>query len=318
MRLIPELEMPPFARMNWISQSVRDEWEGKIKTITKLYYSLEELTVQHGIRDCTTRHISPQNLEREMYEFSKKGLYFLPIQAVGSYSGFAHKHPPVVNGRPWAYYGVLSNSISSAESFVHASKYSEHGVDHDTIGSLLGYPDCCKDFFHKEWGQGYVDPVWQQAMNVSDEHVLSKTENKIRIKSSIHHELSPLLRYVGIRFAPNIPCSLDCKHSSEMVNKWVQLAKGLKLDGVDDLINILHMPMSWDVHKGIAVVSTPLFKVTTNSMSTYERYIVEKEGDFYPKGVPTGLKFPYQIPAKYNKINELRKLQAEGLIPILK
>lgn len=313
-----DFNVPPFVRINYASAEIKEKWEPKIRKAEKVYYALELQTVIHGIRRATTRHVRPEELDYFVRELARMGLYFLPIHRVGVYKGFAHTMPPVEDGKPYTFYGVVAKRLEDAELFYDCHKPGDAKIDHSTIGDLLGYPKCCQEFFNTVWASGYIDPVWQQAERLSDEYIKTKTETKIVVKDNIYHELSPMLRYIGVRFVPHIPCSLGCEHSAQMVKDWVQLARDLKLDGTDDLINLLHMPISWDALKGIAVIRTPLFKVTTNSVACYPKYVVEKHGDFYPEGVPTGLTFPWKVPEKVNKIHELRRLQAEGKIPVLK
>ncbi|MDP5273699.1 hypothetical protein [Chengkuizengella axinellae] len=287
-----EHEIPPFARMSWVSKEVKDQWEARMQKACKVYSRLELETVKHGIRDCTTRHISGNNLEYEMEQLAKDGLVFLPIRKVGTYSGFAHKHPPVLQGKPWAYYGVVSKEPEKAWLFSHSSNNNSK-VDHETIGQLLGYPKCCRDFFDSVWLDGYIDPVWQQALNSKEENIKNKKEQFIRVKDTVNHENNVMLRYIGVRIVPNIPCSLDCSHSLENARKWIELGKELNLEGVDDLIYLLKLPVEWDCQKGIAYISTPLFKIETNSMTCYPKHVVQKEGTEFPKGTPLGNKFPW-------------------------
>jgi hypothetical protein len=78
-----------------------------------------------------------------------------------------------------------------------------------------------------------------------------------------------------------------------MAQDWVQLGLDLKLEGMDELLELLNLPVEWNCLKGIAYISTPLFKIETNSMTCYPTYIVQKEGSLRPKGTPNGLKFPF-------------------------
>src|SRR5512138_1439778 len=102
--------MPPSARIVWKTQEGRDVWQPKIRRASHVYNQLERLTVMDGVRSCTTFHASPERIEDELRGLSRDGLCFLPIRKVGSYSGFAHSHPPVIEGQPWGYYGVISRN----------------------------------------------------------------------------------------------------------------------------------------------------------------------------------------------------------------
>lgn len=314
-------QMPPFARIQYVTQEIKEMWEPRVAKAMKAYYDLEILTVQAGIRACTTRHIPPQNLEAEMAKFARMGLYWLPITRVGAYSGFAHTHPPVIEGRPWTFYGVVSNSLESALAFVDAS----NNLNHDTLGKLLGYPDCCREFFDKVWGAGYVDPIWQQAMNAhgTTARVESSIEDDkpdsykvIHLTNDVSHMAVSMLRYIGVRAVPHIPCSMDCEHTKEIARQWIGLGFEKDVEGIDDLVKLLTLPTEWDCLKGVAVVSTPLFKISTNSVTCFPRHLVRKEGTWYPEEAPSGLKFPWETKTGFGCNTSIRTHAKSDLIQL--
>jgi hypothetical protein len=303
-----EFEMPPFARVVWASKEVEEEWAPKVQLAARAYARLEFESVIHGLRACTTAHAVPENLVSFTQFYAKKGLMYHPLKHVGSYSGFAHTHQPVLPGRPSSWFGVVARKPEDAYAFAHASALTEDTkdspIDHDTIGALLGYPECCRKFFTEVWGAGYVDPVWQQAENCEGPYIAKREEHLIQMDASTPWETSPLLRYMGIRIVPQIPCSHDCKHSMAIAKDWIDLGRELKIEGMDEIEQFLRMPVEWDCLKGIAYVSTPIFKLETNSMTCYPRHVVQKEGTFRPKGGAKGLKFPF-IPMGSDKFAHL-------------
>lgn len=299
-------EMPPFARIVWASKAIKDKWEPKVNLASGAYYSLERESVAHGLRQCYTEHIPQNQMVQKLQSLASKGLTFVPVQAVGSYSGFAHRHPPVVEGRPWAWYGAVGNTPQAAYSFAYASSATpeskDKNIDHRVIGNLLGYPTCCQDFFDREWRAGYVDPVWQEAENCRYENIKKRSSYLIRLKQGIPCETSVMLRYIGLRILPHIPCAHDCKHSHQMAKDWVQLGKDIKVKGLEELLEIMQFPVEWDCLKGVAYVSTPIFKIETNSMTCYPRYVVQREGISYPEDAPKSMKFPWNEAWKFKGI----------------
>lgn len=285
-----DFRMPPYARIQFVSRPIKEKWEPIISRAVKAYATLERETVVHGLRSCTTTHIQPNYMDDGIRFLGEKGLVFVPMRKVGAYSGFAHAHPPVVDGKPWSYYGVISRTIEDAMKFVKAS---DDPIDHDALGKLLGYPDCCREFFNREWKSGYIDPIWQEAQNCTPEVIKDQTDTTIRLSANIPHEINSMLRYIGVRVIPHIPCSHDCKHSQKIAADWIALGRELSVDGLEELLELLHMPLEWNCLKGQAIVSTPIFKVATNSVPCYPAYIVQKEGTVFPDGVPNGLKFPW-------------------------
>lgn len=296
MELLP-FQMPPYARTVWASDGLKKEWLPKMELAARAYQELEQLTVMHGLRECTTLHTTANSIMHDTQAMAKRGLAYVPILQVGSYGGFAHTHPPVVDGRPWTYYGAVGKTPEAARAFAAASAMTIEAegkeVDHAAIGELLGYPPCCREFFNRVWGAGYIDPIWQQAENCKDDIVVNREDHLIQLSVDLPPETSVMLRYIGLRVLPHIPCSLDCPRSTQMAKDWVQVGRDEKLEGIEELMEFLQMPVEWDCLKGIAFISTPIFKIETNSMTCFPRHVVQKEGSLRPKGTPGGLKFPW-------------------------
>lgn len=286
--------MPPSARTIWVSPQAQAEWESRIQRAAAAYWRLEKETVRAGIRRCTTGHMNPERLPLELADLAKQGLVFLPRLAVGSYQGFAHSHPKVEAGKPWNWYGPIAASISDALAFVEAE---QHG-DHDTIGELLGYPQCCREFFRTVWMAGYIDPVWQAAQRTNAGSVLSRTDYLIELKGEeLAHTWSGS-RYNGLRLAPHIPCSFSCEETHERVSEWLQLGRQLNIPGIDDLVALLNMPVEWNALHGVALVTTPIYRVVTNTVACHPKHVVRKHGEFIPKEAATGLIFPFAAKTK--------------------
>lgn len=264
------INMPPFARTAWYNDEIKSKYSLKLQKAAAAYHWMELETVSVGMRACTTRHIRPDSFECETTRLADKGLLFLPLRKVGSYQGFAHSHPPVVKGRPWSWYGVVARSLVDARTFAKASDRNDHRV----IGRLLGYPNCCQDFFSDVWGKGFIDPVWQEAWNTEDA-ALYPSETKLQISSM---QLWTGYRYIGLRAVPHLPCSFSCSESLSMVDSWLDLAKKENISGVYDLLALLNTPCRWSCFKGVAIITSPLFKVSTNSMPCWPEYIVVKGG----------------------------------------
>jgi hypothetical protein len=100
-------------------------------------------------------------------------------------------------------------------------------------------------------------------------------------------------RYNGVRLTPHLACSFDCPGTLDNARKWMDLGTQLKLNGLTELHDILNMPTSWDVMHGIAMVTTPVFRLVTNSVPCTEQFVIRKEGNFVPKEAAKGLTFPF-------------------------
>lgn len=257
MKLIEGVDLAPFARTQWKDAESRREWEPILKRAVQAYNAAELETVRQGMRRCTTQHFNPNTMTEDIKRL--KGLAFLPIQRVGVYQGFAHKHPAVVQDKPWNYYGVVGKTAEDAWAFVDATQKG----DHRAMGDLLGYPKCCQEFFSTVWMEGFIDPVWQAAAATEGAQIDGQT---VRIPSSATFDG---LRYVGVRMVPHLPCSFSCEGSGEMAEKWSLL------EGMDTTLKLLSLPIQWSCLNGIAVVETPYFRIATNSNPCYPKCVVE-------------------------------------------
>ena len=88
----------------------------------------------------------------------------LPL-AIHGIGGSSYASTPVAAeyGKPFTFRFVLGMSADLAEF-----KTAWDRSDDRTIGKLLGYPDCCRDFFKRVWvDEGLVDTTWPMALNTT-------------------------------------------------------------------------------------------------------------------------------------------------------
>lgn len=287
MILIPDMKMGPFCRTQWVSPKAKHVWEPRVAKAASAYYRLELETVKAGIRKCTTRHVSPDRLDSQLKEFAKEGLVWLPRVRVGAYSGFANAHPAVIDGKPWNWYGPVAASIEHALAFVEA----EERGDHDTIGQLLGFPPCCRKLFSTVWMAGYVDPVWQSACETKTAKLAG--ERHLTLAGDDLWLSWYGTRYNGTRLTPHLACSFNCKGTLENARNWWEQGQKQRVRGLRELKALLSLPTRWDALHGVTQVTTPIFRLVTNSVACAEQHIIDKQGPFIPKEAATGLTFPF-------------------------
>jgi len=272
MDLIEGLDIHPFTQFIWKGEDKRLLWEGKAKIARTLHDRAEYEMVKQGHRKCATLHISPRNYDKMFEQIARDGLVWFPIQRTKNYSGFSHKHFPVeeidLNA---SVYGVLARSVEDAETFREASGYYGGKTDHTVIGELLGFPECCMEFFNGVWAAGYYDPVWQAALSTPGAEKLSDTH--IRVTGSVHSHA--LLRYAGFRTTSHLPCSLACEESQAVGETWLKVMYNIDPLGTDALLDVLKLPVTWSCYRGIAIITTDAFMVSTNSMPTKNEYVIE-------------------------------------------
>lgn len=282
------LKMPPFLRIQWRSKEVKEKYEPMFHEAQNVFRLLEKETVAQGIRRVTTDHVAPEHFDVAQQHYIQRGLYFLPLKQVANYAGFATYHPQVEEGKPWRYYGVIAKTVADAEAFAHADEIG----DHIAMGRLLGYPQCCLEAFQNVWLEGYTDPIWQQAQASSQSFIREQEGNRIRLKD-VPWQSQSLLRLFGIGPIFHVKCSTHCQHTLDIANQWIDLADQQKMKGLAEMELFQRMPMKWDCYKGISYITSPLFKISTNSMATTQPYQVEFEGTYFPSEGGNGLGFPW-------------------------
>jgi len=261
--------MPPFWNMLWRSTKIKQEWEPLLSKIRQANYFAEYESVKRGYRDCDVYHVYPYNFDTDLQKIIDDELFYQPILRSQKYDGGGHIHYMAKDLGPNTFvYGVVSNSKEGAEKF---KEYSIPGnIDHKIVGQLLGYPDCCIDWFTEEWlTQKKADPMFETAMNTSGCEVDGDT-----VTVSGPPELNRLSRYVGLSALPYYTCSFDCKPSMEFAGWWEKLMREYDEHAYDKLIEALNMPVTWSVNNYLVYVEHPLFRATANGFDVDKKYTV--------------------------------------------
>ncbi|MNV09386.1 hypothetical protein D3C71_998750 [compost metagenome] len=280
--------MPPFVRLQWVSDEIRDKYEPLLNKAKQVFPVLEKESVYHGLRKATTDSVLPEQLDEKTWHYLQKGCYVMPLKMVGTYNGMSNYHPQVIPGQRWHYYTCVADSLETAREFEEADRTGDNIV----LGSLLGYPKCCTEAYMKNSRLKYHDSVWQQALLCDEEHIKKKEDNMISLKDIPWYN-NALLRNLGLSLIFHSKDRIDCPHTEEVVLNWLKLARELKVSGLRELEMFLRMPMEWDCNKGIAYVRTPLFKVSYNSNMTIEKYVVRVDGTYFPEDAPKGNEYPW-------------------------
>lgn len=262
---ILNIETSSFSRIIWYDLDARLLWESRLKRARELTNCLEIASVREGLRKVCTTHISPQNLPQRTGELARQGLIFLPTQATGTYGGgFSHKFLPVEQGKPWDYFGVVSLKKEDALAFAEAQQHR----DNQTMGKLLGYPACCRDWFDEVWPT-YVDPIWQikgDPLDVGeDKHLIWKS-----VSASPYTQAA--LRYIGLWWSPAFPCDHLCERHTSFGQGFAELGHKIDSEAAEWLDILMRMPFRWSALKGVAEITTPLFKIITNSIPCWPRH----------------------------------------------
>lgn len=283
---------PPLSKQAYRGQEVtfggpkvEAEFREKIGR-AQLQRRLEVESVRHGLRKCALIfNVPPERLEEITANYAKQGLI---LGAAGSFSaepGFAHKAKPAGGGRQ-ALRCVIAKTQAEIESFKEAAT----ALDDRAVGAFLGYPACCCDFFARVWKNGCVDPVWETGSNTTGDMVILREDQKLRSDVATKlvvlradedfFVLSSALRYIGLRINSHFACTANCQASLAVAKERIELARQIKLQGLDDLLGLLRLPYEWACHRGRASVMTPCFKISSRSVGYEIRRVLRQEGWF--------------------------------------
>jgi hypothetical protein len=134
-----------------------------------------------------------------------------------------------------------------------------------------------------------IDPIWPMATAESAPDSL----RQIDVQGSIFTNV--LWRSVGVRAVPHLPCRFDCHATQKFGQLFIDTAIQLGFqDEIGWLSQILSWPVEWSALHGIAVIKTPVLKISTRTDATAEKLTVRCLGNDSPKEGAQGLAFPYR------------------------
>jgi hypothetical protein len=85
-----------------------------------------------------------------------------------------------------------------------------------------------------------------------------------------------LLRWLGVRLVPHLPCSFRCAGTTALGDRFAGL-----LEGSDELrwmTELLEARVEWSANKGIAEIALPILKVSTKTDALPRKVIVRLSG----------------------------------------
>lgn len=198
----------------------------------------ELLSVVEGLRLVATVRVPEERLEEELGKITELGLRFLPVLRTRPLQGFAHRFESPKPGEPFEIFGVVGQDVALLQEFRKAFNRGDDRV----MGALLGYPECCVEFFASVWPRN-IDPAL---------FVAQRTQG-VTLEGGVFHvreffpELNPFLRYFGLRAVPHIPCSLRCEESRRFSKFFLpHLPK--------ETVELLAGPWELDAFRGVLLV----------------------------------------------------------------
>jgi hypothetical protein len=276
--------LPSFTRLSWVSDKARDVWKPRFDRIRQAWLEIEWHAVAAGLRRCCLQPATPEEFVAKGSRWARHGMSALPVALEGGNS--ANRTPKFEPGKPFVFRLVLGTPADVAEFQLAWDKQHQR-----TIGTLLGYPPCCYEFFRRVWvDQGQDDTTWPMAVAGS-----ARGEDTGVVEISGPPEANILWRWLGLRAVSHLPCRCDCQETVNVARKLLALGREIGFsEEMDWLIEILRWPVEWSALHGIAEIKTPVLKIITQTDATARKYVVRRAGDLYPEEAVHGLAFPYR------------------------
>lgn len=276
MRLLP-LNHQLLSQIDFSSNQKAVCFKNKIDKIKQAIKLIEILLVEKKYRTAATVKIPKNKLKSEVRDIKKRNLIFTPVQWVKQTAELSHLDELASpNDSEAMCYGVVTKTSKMGELFKKASLRQQE--DHDTIGKLLGYPKCCREFFIEMWSSGYIDPIWQQALNTGSPTVKEEFYNNKFVGYSVDIKGYPqcvtMHRYWGIRYSLHLPCSFTCRATYEIGKIWAKELDEIDKDISKAILEILSLPTTWSALRGAAVIYTPYSKGVAASVPCADLHTV--------------------------------------------
>lgn len=206
--------------VQWLSGH-REEWGPVLRAAQDAWSELQLVSVSERLRDSALINLEAHELPLASASCARVGLSLSVLERGqdGSFRAAVH-----VQGLAPEWHRAWSAS------------------DHDAVGRLLRFPDCCREFFARAW-VGTSDRDITPAMAAVDGPWQANT----------------MLRWLGVRLVPHLPCSAQCPQTLENAEFYLAMGARLGID-VAALEKLLRLPVTHDALNGVLIVSTPHFR----------------------------------------------------------
>jgi len=253
-----DIELEPFARTNWIDAEARDAWRDRLQRAAEAKFEAEWRSVLDGETDrkAAIIHVSNQSREKWLRRIGDHDLVFRDIRYSEPYDGFAHQHHSTDKSNPQRItYSVIAQDEDVAEEMKDAELNGQGKSRHRRVGELLGFPDCCLDFFGQKWlDDRRLDPMYEITCNTESAEKINGDPTDLRVVNA-NAGVNTLWKYFGWSFITHIPCSWECERSAEIArNRYRIMKENGYGDAADALATFLDMPFEWSGYHGLAEV----------------------------------------------------------------
>ena len=277
----------PFLRIAWTSTDAFKVWHSQFRALQRALTKIECGAVAMGLRGAALVGVPDGDMAELALHLKASGLKWELLRHEAGNSIQELHQTWTVDGSRTAPLAVARPG--TLRSFVSAIE----GLDYMAVGDLMGYPSCCRASFSEECGRhGITDTVWVMSRKVEGG---SAPVREVSVRG--HSSTNILLRCIGIRAVPHLPCSVTCPATVEFATQIRSAMRGTSPEctaALKAIDSILGWPMEWSALHGIAEVKLPVLKMCMPTDATADKYVVRWLSDTYPEEGAVGLGFPYR------------------------
>ncbi len=125
--------------------------------------------------------------------------------------------------RPETHPGITFAVVGDIKVVTRAREAWANRAD-DALGSLLGYPECCRRFFEQVWvKQRLPDTTWAMAANT-----ITPAGAVVVIKASETRLANLLWRWLGVHAVTHLPCRFDCSPSVQLGEQLLHVGEPVR------------------------------------------------------------------------------------------
>jgi len=244
-----------------IPKQGQEKWMAKLNKMKMLFYEAEYQTVKRGFRPAGIVHLGNDNYKELLKLTNKDNLVITPFLKGGyfcqpqylprEYASYKSIRP----GEPFFWYGSLTRTYEDGQKF----KKAENEGDHKTMGSLLGYPECCIKHFIEILPINYD----LKTFPINDDPIWLGKEGKV----TGYPECNQMLLCFGARITAHFSCSPTCEATKKIGQSWFKVMKEIDKNLAKELYDLLVAKLIWNNHRGIIRIETPYFIGLTNAFS---------------------------------------------------
>ena len=268
-----DFTVPDFLRKTWASEIAKEYWEPKIHSISDAWPYIERASVIHGMRPGTLQSVVPEDLPKLQTWAVQNQLGFSILGMEGAHQGYGNATQSYVPGQPFTYRVYIGD-------YPQAFKEAWDKGLNNIIGDTLGYPACCSEFFSKYWIQEGWRDLTLPAIETSE------------MRNLIYNNV--LLKHLGVRPVFHLPCSFSCRFSCQIGVDLYDLMRTINYGNEAEwLRELVSMPMEWSSLHGIAILTTPIFKMTYNTDPLAQKQTLRLLSEHYLEHGASGKQFPF-------------------------